>query len=249
MTIFNQVLVERRKTNSIGNIKNSDFYRFIYSDLMQRLEPINRTFKEGIVLGFGNYPVFPINNSHRLKYENIEQLVLIEKKSIDLVIFPFGFHWLNDVQKFLFKVKEILKNDGIFICNFAGAGSLNNLRKLLFLAEESNHLPHFPHISPFIKFEDMTPLMQQAGFAENVVDCETIELEYENPILFMRALKGVGETNAISNRIDYSITKPMYNYIKNFNRNFLDQINLISVVSSPAKGSIKLKAENFFGGC
>ena len=247
MTIFNQVLVERRKTNSIGNIKNSDFYRFIYSDLMQRLEPINRTFKEGIVLGFGNYPVFPIDNSHRLKYENIEQLVLIEKKSIDLVIFPFGFHWLNDVQKFLFKVKEILKNDGIFICNFAGAGSLNNLRKLLFLAEESNHLPHFPHISPFIKFEDMTPLMQQAGFAENIIDCETIELEYKNLILFMRALKSFGETNAINNRINYSITKPMYNYIKNYERNFLDKINLISLVSSPAKGSIKLKAENFSG--
>ena len=87
MTIFNQVLVERRKTNSIGNIKNSDFYRFIYSDLMQRLEPINRTFKEGIVLGFGNYPVFPINNSYCLKYENIEHLVLIEKKSINYLDF------------------------------------------------------------------------------------------------------------------------------------------------------------------
>jgi len=249
MMIFNQDLVKSRKASSIDNIKNSDFYRFLYSDLIQRLEPIDKTYKEGLVLGFGNYHMFPINNPYNLNYTELDQLVLIEKKSLDLVLFPFGFHWLNDVQKFLFKVKEVLKNDGIFVCNFAGSGSLNHLRKLLFLAEEEHNISHFPHISPFIKFEDMTPLMQQVGFAENVVDCEKIELEYENPILFMRALKGVGETNAISNRIDYSITKPMYNYIKNFNRNFLDQINLISVVSSPAKGSIKLKAENFFGGC
>ena len=39
----------------------------------------------------------------------------------------------------------------------------------------------------------------------------------------------------------------MYNYIKNYERNFLDKINLISLVSSPEKGSIKLKAENFSG--
>ena len=61
----------------------------------------------------------------------------------------------------------------------------------------------------------------------------------------MRALKSVGESNAINNRMDYSITKPMYHYIKNYNHNFLDQINLISLLASPAKGSIKLKAENF----
>ncbi len=245
MMIFNQILVRKRKTKSIDNIKNSDFYRFLYSDLVQRLEPISKTYKKGLVLGFDNYHVFPINNPYHLQYLDLDQLTLIEKKSVDLVLFPFGLHWLNDVQRFLFKVKEILKNDGIFICNFAGSGSLNHLRKLLFLAEESTSIHHFPHISPFIKFEDITPLIQQAGFAENIIDCETIELEYENPILFMRALKSVGESNAINNRMDYSITKPMYHYIKNYNHNFLDQINLISLLASPAKGSIKLKAENF----
>lgn len=247
MMIFNQDLVKSRKINSIDNIKNSDFYQFLYSDLIQRLEPIDKTYKKGLVLGFGDYHMFPINNPYNLNYTELDQLVLIEKKSLDLVLFPFGFHWLNDVQKFLFKVKEVLKNDGLFVCNFAGSGSLNHLRKLLFLAEEDHNIPYFPHISPFIKFEDMTPLMQQAGFAENIIDCETIELEYKNPILFMRALKSFGETNAINNRINYSITKPMYNYIKNYERNFLDKINLISLVSSPAKGSIKLKAENFLG--
>lgn len=243
--IFNQNLVKSYKTHSIDNIKNSNFYQFLYSDLIQRLEPIDKLCQQGLVLGFGDYHMFPINNPYNLNYIELDQLVLIEKKSLDLVIFPFGFHWLNDVQQFLFEVKEILKNDGLFVCNFAGAGSLNNLKKFLFLVEEKHNIPHFPHIAPFIKFEDMTLLMQKTGFAENIIDCETIELEYKNPILFMRALKSVGETNAINNKIDYSITKSMYNYIKNYERHFLDQINLISLVSSPTKGSIKLKAENF----
>ena len=90
-------------------------------------------------------------------------------------------------KNFLFKVKRDLKNDGIFICNFAGAGSLNNLKTFISSGRSTISLI-FPHIS-FIKFEDMTPLMQH-GFTENVVDCETIELEYENPILFGRSFKG-----------------------------------------------------------
>ena len=55
MMIFNQDLVKSRKINSIDNIKNSDFYQFLYSDLIQRLEPIDKTYKKGLVLGFGDY--------------------------------------------------------------------------------------------------------------------------------------------------------------------------------------------------
>ena len=83
LMIFNQDLVKSRKINSIDNIKNSDFYQFLYSDLIQRLEPIDKTYKKGLVLGFGNYHMFLINNPSNLNYTELDQLVLIEKKSLN----------------------------------------------------------------------------------------------------------------------------------------------------------------------
>ena len=80
---------------------------------------------------------------------------MIKKKSIDLILFPFGLHWIENISHFLTEVKLILKENGIFICNFPGSGTLNLLRKTLFLAEENVNSVHFPHISPFIRFEDI----------------------------------------------------------------------------------------------
>jgi SAM-dependent methyltransferase len=245
--MFDTKLIHKNKAKSVYNIGTSDFYQFIHSDLIERLGLIDKTYQEVLVLSFGNSYLVPPNDVfHHLNYTTPDQFESIDKKSIDLILFPFGFHWLEEVQNFLFEVHSILREDGIFICNFPGSGTLSTLRKVLFLAEESANSVHFPHISPFIKFEDMTALMQQAGFAESIIDSEIIELEYDSPILLMKALKGFGESNAICNRTNYSITKSMYKFLKNYNNNsFFDQINLITLISSPTKNSIKLKAEYF----
>ena len=245
--MFDKELINKNKAKSVDNIRDSDFYRFLYSDLSERLELIDKTYQEVLVLAFDDdHLLLPNDAFYHLNYSSPGQLSLIDKKSIDLILFPFGFHWIGEVQKFLFEVHSILKKNGIFICNFAGAGTLSSLRNTLFFAEESANNVHYPHISPFIKFEDMTPLMQQAGFVENIIDCETINLEYDSPILLMKALKNFGESNAICNRTNYSITKLMYQYLKNYNNDhFFDQVNLITLTSSPTKNSIKLKAEYF----
>ena len=244
--MFDKKLIVKNKAKSVDNIRNSDFYQFIYSDLSERLEPIDKTYQEVLVLGFSDYHILSINDSYHLNYANPDQLGLIDKKSIDLILFPFGLHWLGEVQKFLVEIKSILKEDGIFICNFPGSGTLHFLRNALFLAEDLVNSVHFPHISPFIRFDDMTLLMQQAGFAENIIDCETIKLEYDSTILLMKSLKNFGESNAIYNRTNYSITKLMYKSLENYNNDsFSDQVNLITLISSPTKNSIKLKAEHF----
>ena len=176
----------------------------------------------------------------------ILKLMWVELPSYMIILFPFGLHWIENISHFLTEVKLILKENGIFICNFPGSGTLNSLRKTLFLAEEYVNSVHFPHISPFIRFEDMTSLLQQAGFAENIIDSETIDLEYDSPISLMKDLKNFGESNIISNRTNYSITKSIYRSLENYSDNsFLDRVNLISLISSPTKNSIKLKTKYF----
>ena len=62
----------------------------------------------------------------------------------------------------------------------------------------------------------------------------------------MKDLKNFGESNIICNRTNYSITKSIYRSLENYSDNsFLDQVNLISLISSPTKNSIKLKTKYF----
>ena len=96
-------------SSSVDNIRNSDFYQFIYSDLKERLEPIDKNYQEVLLVGFSDYHILDLDNFQHLNSVNPYQLDLIEKKSIDLILFPFGLHWIGNVQKFLAEIKLILK--------------------------------------------------------------------------------------------------------------------------------------------
>lgn len=161
--------------------------------------------------------------------------------SFDLIVYSLGLHWVNDVQRFLFNIKRFLKSDGIFIGNFVGGNSLKNLRKLLIELEIASHFKHSPHISPFIHFDHVPTLLSQAGFSEVIVDCENIELGFDNPLILMREIKNIGESNSLVHRHNYAISKKMFHLLLDYEDNFEDNITLISFIASPVKNSIKLK--------
>lgn len=219
-----------QKNKSRDYLKNSEFFKFIYMDLIDRTNFI--TTKKSKILW--------INHS------NLHEMHLIKNNSMDCIYFPFGMHWISDVPKFLSEIKSLMTKNGIFICNFAGGESLLNLRKTLYLAHEATNTHQFPHISPFIRFEDVTSLLAQVGFVENIVDHELLTFEYNSPISFMKALKKAGESNALKKRTHYSLNKGIYQFLnkKNF-QPFTDQVNLITVVASKTKNSIKLQQEYF----
>lgn len=255
--MFDLSYLDKNKLRSVHNIKNSEFYQFVGNDLIARLEPLDKTYNK--ILFINNSPsdstnleCFKKSFSHDGEIEVVtpETLAFAEKKSIDLIYFPFGLHWISNIQEFLFTIYSILKEDGIFICNFAGAGSLNNLRKTIFLAEEQAGSAHFPHVIPFIKFDDVAELLKHAGFNENITDFENLTLDYRSPIDLMKALNKYGESNALVNRTHYSLTRQVYKILTSQNNsvtsNFFDQVNLITLISSPTKNSIKLKSAYFF---
>ena len=163
------------------------------------------------------------------------------EQGFDLIIFSFGMHWINDVPNFLIKIKDLLKPEGIFIANLAGGNSLKNLRSQIVEVEAKLNQIHSPHISPFIHFDHITPLFQQAGFKEIIVDYENIDLEYQNPYALMKMIKNIGESNSMAKSANYSISQKMLASLKNAPSPFYDKISLISFLASKNKKSIKLK--------
>ena len=244
--MFDLEKLEKNRNKSINIIQASSFYKFIHEDIVDRLEPLDKTFDEILILKPAIEEIITEQLESISKHSNIQYISTIDKElpkdKFDLIIFPLGFHWVSDVKSFLNRIKLILKDNGIFICSFPGGGSLRNLRRKLIELEISHKSTHTAHIAPFIQFEHITPLLQQSGFIENIIDIEALELEYNSPLALMKAIKNHGEGNILKPGARYSINKKMYFDLQKINKEpFSDYINLITFIAAPKKNTIKLK--------
>lgn len=219
---------------------------FVKSDLIDRIYELDKNVSRILIIRDNdNY----ISNDI-IKRFNAKDIIYIEDEDedmpnndqFDMIIFPFGMHYTKDVPKFLKSASSILKDDGILAGNFPSAGSLNNLRSNIYKLEDNQKLHHYSHVIPMIRFDDMTPLLQQAGFVESIIDVERIELEFLSPLELMKALKRTANNNILQHGVHYSITKEMYKLLaKEFNDSFIDEIFVINFVACKQKKSITLK--------
>lgn len=247
--MFDLEKLQKNKRKSLKHIENSSFYQFVHNDLIDRLAPIDNNFKNILVINSSD--ICFITPMLKTKYPSAEistQTISepIIKNKFDLIIIPMSLHWISDIQLFLKNIRESLKANGILMCNFPGEGSLRKLRIKIMEAESLTLQNHSPHISPFIQFEQITPLMQQAGFIENIIDIEKLDLENKSPLKLMQSIKNIGESNALILSHHYSINKKMYKLLQQeSSKPFIDHINFITLLASPTKNSIKLKNEYF----
>jgi SAM-dependent methyltransferase len=248
--MFDLEKLEKNCKKSINVIQTSSFYKFIHEDIIDRLDPLDKSFEEILIIKPALKEIITEQLESISKNSNIQYISNLDKElpkdKFDLIIFPFGFHWINDVKSFLNQINLILKDDGVFICSFPGGGSLRNLRRKLIELEILYKTIHTPHISPFIQFEHITPLLQQSGFVENIIDMEALELECNSPLDLMKAIKSHGEANILKPGASYSITKQMYSDLQKATKEtFSDYINLITFIATPKKNTIKLKPGEF----
>jgi NADH dehydrogenase [ubiquinone] 1 alpha subcomplex assembly factor 5 len=161
-----------------------------------------------------------------------EEELIFDPQSFDVIASNLNIHWINDMPKFFGSVASALKHNGIFVASLFGGSSLTNLRKSLLQSEIAAKVGHSPHISPFATANDIYRLLQGAGFEFIVVDKQKIELEYDNPLAFMKELRGIGESsNLISN------TRPLSKLaLQNLDKEtFIEQLEIITLVASRNK--------------
>lgn len=253
--MFDKDKIKLNRKKCSNAIANAPFYLFLHENLMDRLSPINKRFNRILLIRSvlcaqfiaslqKNYP------SCKIEVTDPDFNPSDFSHKFDLVIFPFGAHWISDIQLFLKHVCQIIDINGIFLANFAGSGTLSALRKRIIELEGIYTNNHAIHISPFISFPQLVPLLQQAGFTETIADYELIELEYQTPLLLAHAIKDAGESNGLKGKIFYSINKQIYRalatpHAQEDTKPFIDNINLISFVTSPTKKTIALHSEYF----
>ena len=118
----------------------------------------------------------------------------------DLMTSLLTLHWVNDLPGALVQMRRSLRPDGLFMAAMLGGDTLHELREALAQAESSLEGGVSPRLSPTVGLQDMGALLQRAGFALPMVDLDNLTVTYRHAFALMHDLRGMGETNALSQR-------------------------------------------------
>jgi malonyl-CoA O-methyltransferase len=110
----------------------------------------------------------------------------VQPGSAELVWSNMRLHFEPDPQPMLRRWREALAPDGFLMFSTLGPGSFANLREAYALAGWG--LPH----APFVDMHDLGDMLVAQGFAEPVMDQETLTLSYAMPQALLSELRGFG---------------------------------------------------------
>jgi SAM-dependent methyltransferase len=119
--------------------------------------------------------------------------------AFDLVVSAGALDAVNDLPGALLLARRALRPDGLFLAALAGAGSLPRLRAAMAAADEAEGAAA-PRIHPQIDVRAAGDLLQRAGFALPVADCERVEVRYSGLASLVADLRAMGATNILAAR-------------------------------------------------
>ena len=129
-----------------------------------------------------------------------EEALPFAEKRFDLVLSCLSLHWVNDLPGALVQARLSLKPDGLFLAAMLGGDTLSELRAAFSEAEIAEEGGISPRVSPFADVREAGHLLQRAGFALPVVDADAVTVSYRDPMRLMADLRGMGESNAVTER-------------------------------------------------
>ena len=181
------------------NIKNNFLNKKIY-----QLDFSYNMLKESFV----DKDIFNINS-------DIEYLPF-KNNSFDLVISSLTLQWLNDLNKSIDNIRNLLNNNGFLIFSIVGDGSLGELKI------SCSKLKINLSINNFITKEELNDIIFNKFSSHDIISSK-LEFTYENVYELLRSIKSIGAS--YSNRCNNNfITRDDFNkintfYLKNFNLN------------------------------
>lgn len=221
LTMFDRQQLRRQRRRAFGGFVAHDFlFRELGERLLDRLADIRRTFP--LAVDLSPYPgrlwepgaQMPggietcIAASGDPALAAIRPALICDEEALpfragrlDLVLSCMGLHWVNDLPGALLQIRDALRPDGLFLGVMLGGETLFELRQCLMEAELAESGGASPRVAPMAGLRDVAGLLQRAGFALPVADAETVTLTYRDVFALMRDLRGMGEGNALAQRL------------------------------------------------
>jgi NADH dehydrogenase [ubiquinone] 1 alpha subcomplex assembly factor 5 len=207
VALFNRDHVRHNRMRASASFPD---FRFLHDwaeqDILERLSIIRRNFPAAAILNSRASQSFQDALSENKNVTNLitlsdqNEFILQDPSSLDLIISILDLHTINDLPGLLVQIRQILKPDGLFMAAMPGGETLYELRSSLIEADLAHSSGASPRVFPFADKQQMGGLLQRAGFSLPVVDSDILRVAYRDIFHLMQDLKGMGETNAISDR-------------------------------------------------
>ncbi len=104
----------------------------------------------------------------------------------DLLWANMGLHFEADIEAVLRRWREVIAVDGFLMFSTLGPGSLATLRQTY---RDAGWGPAF---APLVDMHDLGDMLMQAGFAEPVMDQESLTLTWPDAAALLAELRGLG---------------------------------------------------------
>ncbi|MFQ5624936.1 MAG: methyltransferase domain-containing protein [Paracoccaceae bacterium] len=194
----------RRRASRLDSHDARFLHGLAAAQVSERLAEVNRTFTDAAVIGpqaglwchilaqRGGFPAAEALPD--------EEILPLEASARDIVIHGLALHWANDPVGQLVQCRRALRPDGLFVAVLLGGQTLHELRSSIATAEAEVEGGLSPRVSPMAGLRDLGGLLGRAGFALPVADSDRLTVTYASPLLLMRELRAMGETNALAGR-------------------------------------------------
>jgi len=114
--------------------------------------------------------------------------------SVGMVWSNLALQWCNDLGAAFSGMHDVLESGGLLMFSTFGPDTLKELRQVF------GALDAGAHVNRFVDMHDVGDALMQAGFAEPVMDMETVTLTYDDLAGLMCDLKALGAHNANQGR-------------------------------------------------
>lgn len=116
---------------------------------------------------------------------DIEHLPFCED-SFELIFSSLTLQWCNDLQATMSDILRVLKPGGLLMFSTFGTDTLKELRSCWSQVDDA------VHVNAFTDMHDVGDGLLQSGFADPVMEAETITVNYETIDMLMADLRGIG---------------------------------------------------------
>ena len=113
--------------------------------------------------------------------------------SVELVFSNLALQWCDAARVFA-EAARALRTDGLILFSTFGPDTLRELRSAFAEADGG------PHVNRFVDMHDLGDALVRAGFADPVMEMETITLEYDSVLAVARDLQAIGAVNSLPGR-------------------------------------------------
>lgn len=194
--------------------------RAIAAELIERVAALDRTFAVVVDSGgcriAGTELTVTIDASHgrAVRYsagrepgfQPLTRIVADEDRlpladaSVDLIASAAALHGVNDLPGALILARRALRPGGVFVAGFVGGMTLAEVRADLLAAEIELTGRATARVLPMVDTDAAAGLLQRAGFADPVVEIDTLHVRYDDLFAVLRDLRGMGEGNILAGR-------------------------------------------------